>query len=416
MEALETQEGLSEEPSFTQHPEILTTLVARIMRVESVTWGDPQRQGWLVRFRGQILGDTEAAYAQLESALKPYEITPLFRMGRGHKHEVLLVPGLLKPKPSRAIWNAVLFVLTVLSVLAAGVSYAYQGPPDFGPGAREALREALSGGLAFTVSLLAILLAHEFGHYLAARYHGTEVTLPYFLPFPFSIFGTLGAFISLKTPPRNKKVLLDIGIAGPLAGMVVALPVLLIGLHLSPVQPLPTSLPEGSGLMLEGNSILYLFSKWLVFGKLLPAPVDYGGLSPVLYWLKFFFTGHPIPWGGQDVYLHPVAWAGWAGLLVTAFNLIPLGTLDGGHVLYAFLGEKARSLFWPLLGGLLLLGFVWSGWWFWAFLLFFLGRVYAEPLDQITPLDGKRRALAIAGMVLLVLVFTPIPLQVVSAF
>ncbi len=398
-----------------QHPEVLTALVARIMRVESVTWGDPQRRGWLARYRGQILGDSEAAYAQLESALKPYEITPLFRQGRGHKHEVLLVPGLLEPGPSRTVWNAVLFVLTVLSVFTAGVSYAYQGPADFGPGARAALREALSGGLAFTVSLLAILLAHEFGHYLAARHHGTEVTLPYFLPFPFSIFGTLGAFIRLKTPPRNKKVLLDIGIAGPLAGMVVALPVLLWGLHLSPVQPLPTSLPAEGGLMLEGNSLLYLLSKWLVFGKLLPAPADYGGLSPVVYWLKFFFTGHPIPWGGQDVYLHPVAWAGWAGLLVTAFNLVPLGTLDGGHVLYALLGEKAPRLFWPLLGVLLALGFVWSGWWLWAFLLFFLGRVYAEPLDQITPLDGKRKALAIAGIVLLILVFTPIPLQVVPA-
>ena len=395
--------------------DLLLTLVARVMRVESVTWGDPQRSGWLLRVRGEVIGDTAEAYSRLEAALKPYDLTPLFRPGReGARHEVLLVPGVLRPKPSRVVWNAVLFVLTVLSVFAAGVSYAYQGPPDFnGPAALPALRQALLGGAAFTVSLLAILLAHEFGHYLAARYHGTAVSLPYFLPFPFSLFGTLGAFINLKAPPRNKRVLLDIGLAGPLAGMVVALPVMFIGLMLSRVEPLPTWLPRG-GLMLEGNSILYLLSKWVVFGRLLPAPPTYGHTAPLLYWLKFFFTGHPVPLGGQDVILHPVAWAGWAGFLVTALNLIPLGTLDGGHVLYALLGNRARRLFWPLMGVLLVLGLVWDGWWLWAFLLLFLGRRYAEPLDQITPLDPRRRALGVLGLVLFLLVFTPVPLQMVA--
>ena len=393
--------------------EFLNTLVARVMRVESITRGDPQRHAWLMRYRGHIVGDTALAYSQLEAALKPYRLTPLFRHGRGHKHEILLVPSLPEAPPSRPLWNAVLFVLTVVSVFAAGVSYAYQGPADFGNGARDALREALPGGLAFTVSLLAILLAHEFGHYLAARRHGTAVSLPYFLPFPFSLFGTLGAFINLKAPPRDRRALLDIGLAGPIAGMVVAVPVLLIGLSLSALEPLPRYLPEGSGLMLEGNSVLYLLAKFAVFGKLLPAPAHYAG-SPLLHWLRFFFTGQPVPLGGMDVFLHPVAWAGWAGLLVTALNLIPLGTLDGGHVLYSLLGARARGLFWPLLGVLALLGLVWDGWWLWAFLLIFLGRRYAEPLDDVTPLDGKRRALAIFGMVLFLLVFTPVPLQMVG--
>ena len=391
------------------------TLLARVMRIESVTWSNPKQRGWLARLRGEVLGDTAEAYSRLEAALKPYDITPLFRPGRnGARHEVLLVPGVLRVKPSRVVWNAVLFVLTVLSVFAAGVSYAYQGPSDFhGPAALPALRQALKGGGAFTVSLLAILLAHEFGHYLAARYHGTAVSLPYFLPFPFSLFGTLGAFISLKAPPRNKRVLLDIGIAGPLAGMAVALPVLFIGLMLSRIEPLPTWLPQGS-LMLEGNSILYLLSKWVIFGRLLPAPPTYGNTAPLLYWLKFFFTGQPLPLGGQDVILHPMAWAGWAGFLVTALNLIPLGTLDGGHVLYALLGDRSRRLFWPLLGVLGVLGLVWDGWWLWAFLLLFLGRRYAEPLDQITPLDGRRRALGMLALVLLLIVFTPVPLEVIA--
>ena len=394
--------------------EFLTTLVARVMRVESITRGDPQRHGWLMRYRGHIVGDTAEAYSRLEAALQPYEVTLLFRHGRGHKHEVLIVPGKLRPKPSRVVWNAVLFVLTVVSVFAAGVTYAYEGPADFGAGATDALRAALPGGVAFTLSLLAILTAHEFGHYLAARQHKTAVTLPYFIPFPFSLFGTLGAFISMKAPPRNKRVLLDIGIAGPLAGMVVALPVLIIGLALSRVEPLPTTMPHGGGLMLEGNSILYLLAKFAVFGKLLPAPASYGDVSPVVYWLRFFFTGHPAPLGGMDVMLHPMAWAGWAGLLVTALNLIPLGTLDGGHVLYTLLGKRAAQLFWPVLAVLLLLGFVWDGWWVWAFLLLFFGRRYAEPLDDVTPLDPKRRGVAIFGLVLFVLVFTPVPLQLIA--
>ncbi len=391
----------------------LQSIVARVMRIDGMVWQDPRRTGIVARFEGKLLGDSEKAYDYLENALKPYNLTPLFRVQRG-KHVVLLAAGVLNPKPSRAIWNAVLFVLTVLSVFSAGVLYSYQGPADFGHGALPYLRQALLGGLAFTVSLLAILVSHEFGHYLMARRHGTAVTLPYFIPFPLSLFGTLGAFISLKAPPRNKKVLMDIGIAGPLAGMVVALPVLVLGLALSHVEPLPSTLAGGTSLMLEGNSVLYLLAKLVVFGKLLPAPPHSAGFSAVGYWVQYFFTGHPLPLGGEDVVLHPIAWAGWAGLLVTALNLIPLGTLDGGHVLFALLGEKARRLFWPLLSLLLLLGFVWSGWWIWAFLLLFLGRMYAEPLDQITPLDKRRRAIAWFGMVLFLLVFTPVPLQMLG--
>ena len=269
---------------------------------------------------------------------------------------------------------------------------------------------SLPGGTAFTVSILAILLAHEFGHYLAGRYHKTHVTLPYFIPFPLSLFGTMGAFIQLKEPPRNKRILLDIGIAGPLAGLVVAIPVLLIGLALSDVSSLPAQLPPGQGLQIEGNSLLYLFAKFAVFGQLLPAPASYEGMNAIQYWVRYFFTGRPLPLGGQDVLLHPVAWAGWAGLLVTALNLIPAGQLDGGHVIFVLIGKRASALLPFVLAGLILLGFVWPGWWLWAFLIFLLGRLHAEPLDQITPLDPGRRALALFGLVVFVLVFIPVPL------
>ncbi len=392
-------------------PQALLGLVGQVMRVESVTWGDARDAKVVARFRGQLLGDTAVAYNRLAEALRPHEMTPLFRF-HGRQHEVLIVRGVLRPTPSNPWVNGIMFLLTVVSVFFAGVMYAYQGPPVWGPAAWPYLQEALSGGLAFTVSLIAILLAHEFGHYLAARYHGTAVTLPYFIPFPFSYFGTMGAFIRLKAPPKNRRVLLDIGLAGPVAGMVVALPVLYLGLRLSEVAPLPAFLHPGEGLMLEGNSLLYLFMKWLVKGQLLPHPAAYD-THPLIYWIRYLFTSHPLPLGGRDVLLHPVAWAGWAGLLVTALNLIPSGTLDGGHVLYSLLGDRARRAFPFILAALVALGFVWSGWWLWAFLLLWLGRTYAEPLDLVTPLDPKRRWWAIGGLVLLVLVFTPVPLMVV---
>ena len=131
-----------------------------------------------------------------------------------------------------------------------------------------------------------------------------------------------------KEPPKNKRILLDIGIAGPLAGLVVAIPVLLLGLSLSRID-LITNLAPGQGLQLEGNSILYLLSKYIIFGKWLPAPNSYSNLPPLIYWVRYFFTGQPLPWGGLDVQLNSIAWAGWAGLLVTALNLIPAGQLDG---------------------------------------------------------------------------------------
>ncbi len=217
--------------------------------------------------------------------------------------------------------------------------------------------------------------------------------------------------IRLKEPPRDKRVLLDIGVAGPLAGLAVTIPVLLLGLSLSQVDSLPVYIPNGQSLTLEGNSILYLLAKYVVFGEWLPAPANFAGLTPWQYWVRYFFTGTPTPLGGTDVLIHPVAWAGWAGLLVTSLNLIPAGQLDGGHLIYTLVGRRAQALLPFILGALVFLGLVWSGWWLWAFLIFLLGRVYAEPLDQITVLDPRRRLVAIFGLVLFVLVFSPVPLR-----
>ena len=401
-----------ETPVQSISPDPMTPLVNKIMRVDDVTWGSA-KQNFLVRYRGRIVEEPKLAYDKLAASLEPLNITPLFRTESG-RHTVILIKGVIRPTQSRTWINGLLFLLTLLSMPIGYILFTYNGPitGNIGILFRSVLSQ-LGGGLAFAVSLLAILLAHEFGHYLAARYHHTAVTLPYFIPFPISPFGTMGAFIQLKQPPKNKRILLDIGIAGPLAGLVVALPVLLLGLYLSQLDHLPAAVNQG--VSMEGNSILYLIAKFLVFGKWLPQPISYGGLNPILYWLRYIFTGLPIPFGGTDVILHPIAWAGWAGLLVTALNLIPAGQLDGGHVLYVLLGKRARTVLPAILLILIVLGTIWTGWWLWAFLIFLLGRVYAEPLDQITPLDSNRRAIAIIGLIIFVLVFTPVPLSLFGA-
>jgi hypothetical protein len=396
----------TEEPNTS----LYTPLVSRVMRIESTTWGTP-KQKFLVRYQGDLILDSEIAYDQLADALRSHQVTPMFRMEK-ERHTILLLEGIVEPKPSNPVVNLILFIFTILSVLLAGALYDYSGPvSDNAFVMIQYVVLNLWRGWPFAVSLLAILLAHEFGHYLAARYHKSAVTLPYFIPFPMSVFGTMGAFIQLKSPPKNKNILLDIGAAGPYAGLVIAIPVLIFGLYTSNLHVLPPELVRGQGF--EGNSIFYLLTKFAVFREWLPRPESYQGISPILYWLRYFFTGSPLPHGGLDVTLNQVAWAGWAGLLVTALNLIPAGQLDGGHMLYVLFGRNAKKLVPVILVTLVLLGFVWTGWWLWAGIIFLLGRFHAEPLDQITPLDSRRKFVAAFGLVLFVLLFMPVPLMTV---
>jgi membrane-associated protease RseP (regulator of RpoE activity) len=236
-------------------------------------------------------------------------------------------------------------------------------------------------GLTFSASLLLILGLHELGHYLTARAYGVSVSLPYFVPMPVWPMGTMGAIIRMRSPIPNRKVLFDIGIAGPLLGLVLAVPVLIIGLALSPVKPL-------SGVALqEGNSLAYLFLKWLVKGS--------------------------IP-EGHDVLLHPMAMAGWLGLFVTALNLMPLSQLDGGHIVYAALGRGYRKVVWLFLAALVVLFLVsqWPGWLVWVALAVALGLRHPPPLDDLTPLDLPRWLLAMVALVLLVALMTPLPFAV----
>ena len=385
--------------------DLLNSLVSSVFQIEDVTLGDTSRE-FIVRYRGRLMTDSIEAYDQLAAALRPQHLMPLFRQAEDGRHIILITTSLPDPKPSRVWINVVLFLVTVVSVVWTGMTYV---DPEQVAGATSTWQMTwlafLHGGLPFAVSMLGILLAHEFGHYFVTRRNNTAATLPYFIPFP-TLMGTMGAVIVWKELPRNKRVLFDVGVAGPLAGLVVAVPVVLYGLFVSKLGPIVPA----SGGFIEGNSILYLLAKFAVFGKLLPAPASYGTLSPVVYWLKFFFTGQPVPTSGVDVFISPIAMAGWAGLLVTALNLIPVGQLDGGHVMYVLFGKKLKYAFPVIIGLMAVMSIFWSGWWLWVALLFFFGRQSADPLDQITELDAGRRVLAYAMILVFILVFIPVPL------
>jgi membrane-associated protease RseP (regulator of RpoE activity) len=399
------------EPIASQETPDIDALVRRVFSISEITLGS-RTQGFVARYRGSLIGgDSSQAYDLLSADLLPLGLIPLFRVENGIQ-TILVIPARPASKPTRLWINILLFVITVFCVLFAGMTYITGGEiPNTTAGILAAL---WSGGLPYMVSLLAILGTHEMGHYLMSRRHKVEATLPYFIPMPIGL-GTMGAFINMKGIPKNRDHLMDIGAAGPLAGFVVAVIVLIIGLRLSVIDTLPSVFPAGYGAQIEGSSILYLLLKYLTFGRLLPEPSTYT-LAPWLHWLRYFFTGQPAPFGAADVLLSPVAWAGWVGILITALNLIPAGTLDGGHISQTLFGKRTVRAILPIILGLLvLLGFAWNGWWLWAAMIFLLvGRVYAEPLDQITPLSKNRRVIGILCIILFLLTFTPVPFSLIS--
>lgn len=353
--------------------QLLAEAVADLFVVEDITFGlGPQRRG--VRLRGRLRLPSEQAFEIISSRFQKLGYTPYLRRD-GERHAILAVPGVSTPRKLDPRVNFVLFLLTVASVTFSGL-YWIARPESW------TLTE-MAPGLGFAAGLLAILVAHEAGHYIVARRLGVPISLPYFIPFPFFFFGTMGATEIIAGPLRNRRVLLAMGAAGPLAGLAVAIPVLIIGLLLSEVQRIPIGVP----LITEGNSLLYLGIKYLLFGRLLPS-------------------------GGYDVFIHPIAFAGWGGLLVTSFNLIPAGQLDGGHIVYALFGKQVNRLIWPIFIALAFLSIRWPGWLLWVFLLFLLGRGHPEPLDDITELRPSERALGILMLVIFALVFTPVPLRI----
>jgi len=349
----------------------------------------------LITFDGRLKFDSEQTYAQLDAILSTMDLYAIFRSNSAQEssapHRVHIVYGRPKRSQSSASipWlNIVLFVATVMSLLLTGTMIAIGEIGIEDPAQAELIRSSLGNtlremwrGWPYALSLLLILVPHEMGHYLTTRYYKASASLPYFLPaFLISPFGTFGAAIILRDSLRNRKWLLDLGASGPIAGFIFAVPVLFIGLATSPLLPIQ---PGG---FVEGNSILYALAKLIIFGEVLPN-------------------------GEVDVFVNQLAWAGWTGLFVTALNMIPLGQLDGGHILYALLGNRARLLYWPLMGAMLgLTLFVSQVWLFFAVILLLVGRYYAVPLDNITPLGAKRRWTGYVALVIFILSFTPIPL------
>lgn len=239
-------------------------------------------------------------------------------------------------------------------------------------------------GLPFSLTLMTILLGHELSHYFASRKHHTKATLPYFIPAP-SLIGTFGAFIKMKSPIITRKALIDIGASGPISGFFLSVVAAAVGLSYSSVVPLA----ETKGITLSlGDSILFATLSRLVIG-----------VTP----------------DSHEILLHPVAFAGWIGLFVTSLNLIPIGQLDGGHIAFAFLGERHRVLSVVLVATLLLLGlFFWEGWALWGGIMFVLGLKHPPVIYWEVPLDGRRRLIGAFSVAIFVITFMPSPFKVLE--
>ncbi len=290
--------------------------------------------------------------------------------------------------PRLRYWlHILLLLLTLVSTTAVGArlaeNFRTDRPAVYLAENLAAYRELLSdpgswlNGLSYSLTLLAILLAHEIGHFRACVRYGLDASLPYFMPFP-SIIGTLGAFIRIRSPIYSRLVLFDVGIAGPLAGFALVLPAALIGIGLSRIVP---------GIGARGD---------LTFG------------TPPLFWIlqSLFFHGSP----QADISLHPVARAAWVGVFATALNLLPIGQLDGGHILYAFFGERHRLLSRVFTLALVPLGLLYWPWLFWAAVLFFFGLRHPMVYDTTEP-DRRRRVLGLVALAIFLLCFMLAPIE-----
>ena len=293
-----------------------------------------------------------------------------------------------RPKFRDRVWvHLVLFVLTVITTTLVGADHYAAYLSDFV--SREPsipVRDLIVRGFWYSGTILAILGCHELGHYFACRYYDVDASLPFFLPVPPPMLtGTLGAFIRIRQPIPSKRMLFDIGIAGPIAGFLVAVPALFIGVAMSHVVRIPANT---SGMLELGEPLLFKLASWMWWGTQAE---------------------------GYSINMHPMAFAAWFGLLATALNLFPIGQLDGGHISYAVLGRWSTLVTLTMVACLIGLTFVSSSWMVWTFLtiamLFAFGPRHPRTIDEDVPLDRGRIWLAIFAVVMFVLCFTPAPIQ-----
>jgi membrane-associated protease RseP (regulator of RpoE activity) len=360
-------------------PEDQPSVVREVMDVAVAT----QRAGVLV-FRGRLREPAADTFEKLKAAFGE-ETVPLLQEDDQFGSAIMLMPKAVEEaaleRPSRPWVHWLLFGLTVLTTTYAGA--AQQGV--------DLLREPgrLAVGLPYSLGLLTILGVHELGHYFTARWHRMRVTPPYFIPVPFAL-GTFGAFIQMRSPTENRRALFDVAVAGPLAGLVIAIPALLIGLESSAV--VPGTIVGGDeaarriiGGTSAGSSLLFA----LIAKTALPEALKYGYV----------------------LHLSPLAFAGWLGLLITALNLLPIGQLDGGHMARAMFGQRTGSTIsnlamWSLF---LLALFVWPGLLMWAIIVFFIAGRGTPPLNDLVPLTSGRQWLGYATFAILMLILVPLP-------
>jgi membrane-associated protease RseP (regulator of RpoE activity) len=350
-----------------------------LMDVERYQWDE---RGALT-LHGQLAAPADSLYGSIRARLESLGFTPFLRQDAG-ADELLAMPGVIERRQPRIGLPVALFLITIATVLLTGA--LNEGANPFSDPA------SIVAGVPFAATLLGILFTHEMGHYVVGKLRHAPVSLPYFIPMPpgISFTGTMGAVIVQREPMEDRRTILEVGIAGPLAGLAVAIPLLLYGLSTSPVAA-PTPQMLAQGYLQEGNSLLYAGLKYLVFGRWLPG-------------------------GGEDVQLSAMAMAAWIGLLVTMINLMPIGQFDGGHIAYALLGERANYLAYAMIGICVALGLLLPSnytWLIWGALAFVIGPRHPPPLNDISRIGPRHIALAVFGLLVFLLLFMPAPLVAV---
>lgn len=352
-------------PSASERLELIARLrsaVASVMNVSGYRFAESGQPVLSGTFNLPI----DKVYKPLRAAIETAGYTPWVRDGENGKYDVFLTPGVIPKYTPNLKTPVLLFLATVASVVITGSGLSL---------------EHLGDGLMLAASLLGVLVVHEFGHFIVAKLRGAPVSLPYFIPLPLvSLVGTLGAVIVQREPFEDRRTLLEIGIAGPLAGFIVAVPLMALGYALSHVAPVP------DGALTFGDSLLTRAMSLLMFGK--AYPVD-----------------------GMDIFLHPIGFGAWFGLLITGINLLPVGQLDGGHVAYAILGDQAKYLGYAVIAVMLILTVTVSqSWLLWVALMLLFGRNHPGSFNEAVKLEPLHYALALAGLLVLILTFVPMPM------
>lgn len=322
-----------------------------------------------ILFEGRLLTDADSALAVLEPRFAARGFTPMLQR-KGQGDLLIAVPGVSGASRTRLALHLLLALATIFTTTLAGATLAGVNP----------LRDpaGILIGIPFSLTLMTILTAHELGHYFMGKWHGIQVSLPYFIPIPFSL-GTFGAFIQMRSPIRNRRELFDVGFAGPIVGFVVALALLILGLVLSDA-----------------------LRAFRTFGLPLGDSVLTGLLTNLLRPQE----------AATILSRNPIALAAYFGILLTGINLLPAGQLDGGHIAYALFGRSARPLALVTVVALFILGVLfWQGWFLWAGLIFLTGLRHATPLNDVTPVDRGRWLIAVGVLVIFILTFIPQPLR-----